>query len=70
MKNFPNKIKILSDDTILVLQEEILEKGRKLPVRIANYKYVQAKALLGNIVILQLPQIINLHNDCRLEIIE
>lgn len=70
MKNFPNKIKILSDDTILVLQEEILDKGRKLPVRIANYKYVQAKALLGNIVILQLPQIINLFNDCRLEIIE
>lgn len=70
MKNFPNKIKILSDDTILVLEEEILDKGRKLPVRIANYKYIQAKALLGNSVILQLPQIINLRNDSRLEIIE
>jgi hypothetical protein len=70
MKNFPNKIKILSDDTILIFEEEILDKGKKLPVRIANYKYIQAKALLGNIVILQLPQIINLLADSRLEIIE
>lgn len=70
MKNFPKKIKILSDDTILILEEEILDKWKKLPVRLANYKYIQAKVLLGSSVVLQLPQIINLHNDGRLEIIE
>lgn len=70
MKNFPKKINVLSDDTILVFEEEILDKGRKLPIRLANYKYVQAKVFLGKSVILQLPQIENLLKDGRLTLIE
>jgi hypothetical protein len=70
MKTFPPKIKILSDDTILIFEEEILEKGRKLPVRLAYYKYVQAKVFLGKSVILQLPQIENLWKDGRLTLVE
>lgn len=70
MKTFPPKIKILSDDTILIFEEEVLEKGKKLPIRLAKYKYIQAKVFLGSSVILQLPQISNLLNDGRLILLE
>lgn len=70
MKNFPKKIEILSDETILVLVEEVLEKGRKLPVRIAKYEYIKAKVFIGTSVILQLPQIESMVQDGRLNILE
>lgn len=70
MKNFPRKIEILSDETILVFIEEVLEKGRKLPVRIAKYEYIKAKVFLGSSVILQFPQIESMLQDGRLNILE
>jgi len=70
MKNFPKKISILSDDTTLVFIEEVLEKGKKLPVRLAKYEYIKAKVFLGTTVILQFPQIESLNRDGRLDIVE
>jgi len=70
MKNFPKKIRILSDDTTLIFVEELLEKGKKLPVRLAKYQYTEAKVFLGSIVILQHPQIQSLNKDRRLDILE
>jgi hypothetical protein len=70
MKKFPKKIRILSDDTNLIFIEEVLEKGKKLPVRLAKYEYIKAKVFLGNTVILQFPQIESLYRDGRLDILE
>jgi hypothetical protein len=66
--SFPKKIKILSDDTILVLENEIT--GKKMPERMAVYKYIKAEVFIGSTVTLLLKQIQDMASDKRLEILE
>lgn len=66
--SFPKKIKILSDDTILVLENEIT--GKKLPERMAVYRYIKAEVFIGSTVTLFLKQIQELLSDKRLEVLE
>lgn len=68
--NFPRKIKILSDDTILELVEEILDKGKKPSVRQALYVYIKAEVKKGLTVTLLLSQIESFLQDSRAIVLE
>ena len=61
MQHFPNKISFLSDDTVVELVDEVIDKKQK--ERTANYVFTKANTNLGKQLSLQLSQIERLEKE-------
>ena len=69
MKDFPKKIKFLSDDTELEFVENCFFEKKKSSDKLARYVYTKARVMLGEEVVLNIEQIKYLESCMLLKII-
>lgn len=70
LTELPSKIRMLSDHTELEFVEKAFFEKKKTTDKIGKYKYIKAKVLFGEIIILSLEQINYLHGCRLLEVIK